>query len=939
MTGTEKAAVRAFTIPHKAILYMDSKKISPFYSWILPQMQKDDNKELSKIDRYFVFDTETRTDLCQNLTFGYFEVYQRKSLEQNGIFYDEKVTTPKEQKILKEYCEKNNISLFTLQQFRQIFLYEVYGLNSTCIGFNLQFDLNHIALNSTTARMKKNEGFSLELSKNWDYPRLLITPISSTLSFISWGGPMNNDKKKKPKRIINNFVDLRTLCHALTDKKHSLESACDAFKTDYKKYKVQEHGKVNAKYIDYCVNDVKSTFSLFLNAKEEFEKYDLPIPFSKVYTPASIGKEFLNMMGVKSFFWKNPDFSDEIIGNIMSCYYGGRTECKIRKKPLNVDLLDFLSMYPTVCTLQNLWRFVIADKIKSTEATQEIIDFVDNFELDHVRDKATWAKLQSIVLVEPIDDVLPIRAQFGDKHAWNIGISQISSTPEPMWYSLADVISSKLYTGKPPKILKAIKFEPVGVQENLKNTNIHGTTVNPHKDDLFKKLIEYRQQQKVLRDKSKGNSKVDYEFYERKQKIIKIITNAISYGIYVEVTAYDNPIKIAIDTYGLNQFQVKKTRMEEPGIMFNPIIAVAITSAARLLLASAEAVLQRESNGKESHAYCDTDSMIVPSKYTNALQKFFYPLNPYDVENKKDVQVFEIEKQNIWFYGISAKRYCLFNIDENGKRTVDEDKTSSHGLGHLLNPFSTESDSDEKEKEDWHKEIWSDILDLEYGDVTMEELQDKYENKYALQKLALSKPSLVKRLSEFNKGKEYHKQIKPSNFGILGFARVINPETDEPIKPMAPFRNPAKDAVHDYFLDYNDKTNEKKLRGKEYWKTFWEIFRDYISHPEAKFDGDLGILERKHVEISEIVHIGKESNAISIDEELDEESYQIYEDPNKIDREFGKIANKVLKLKPKDVKSLGITKPTLWRAQRKIESSEINRISNRIKNLLISHVN
>ena len=647
MTDTEKVAVRAFTIPNNEKMYRDSKKISPFYTLILPQLQKDENDAISKIDRYLVFDTETRTDLYQNLTFGYFEIYQRKSLEQTGIFYDEKVTTAKEKEILQEYCENNNIPLFTLKQFRQIFLHEVYDLHSLCIGFNLPFDLNHIAISSTTARMKKSEGFSLELSRNWDYPRLLITPVSSTLSFISWGNPMSDDKKKKPKRVDNNFVDLRTLCNALTDKKYTLETACKAFKTEHKKYKAQEHGKINPKYIEYCINDVKSTFSLFLNAKEEFEKYNLPIPITKAYTPASIGKEFLNMMGVKSFFSKNTEFPDEVIGNIMSCYYGGRTECKIRKTPLNVDLLDFLSMYPTVCTLQNLWQFVIADHIKSTDATQEIANFVDGFELDHARDKATWNKLQAIVLVEPIDDVLPIRAQFGDKHAWNIGISHIKSAPTPMWYSLADVISSKLYTGKSPKILKAIKFEPIGVQKGLKNTNIHGTTVNPHKDDLFKKLIEYRQEQKGLRDKSKETSRVDFDFYERKQKIIKIITNAISYGIFVEVRVYDKPNKIPIDIFGLKQFQVTKTKVEEPGVMFNPIIAVAITSAARLLLASSEAVLQRESKGRTSHAYCDTDSMMVPSEYTDALQKFFYPLNPYDVENKKDVQVFEIEKKDM----------------------------------------------------------------------------------------------------------------------------------------------------------------------------------------------------------------------------------------------------------------------------------------------------
>ena len=200
MTDAEKVAVRAFTIPNKENMYRDSKKISPFYTSILPQLQKDENDAISKIDRYLVFDTETRTDLYQNLTFGYFEIYQRKSLEQNGIFYDEKVTTAKEKEILLEYGEDNNIPVFTLKQFRQIFLNEVYELHSLCVGFNLPFDLNHIAINSTTARMKKSEGFSLELSKNWDYPRLLITPVSSTLSFISWGNPMSDDNKKKPKK-------------------------------------------------------------------------------------------------------------------------------------------------------------------------------------------------------------------------------------------------------------------------------------------------------------------------------------------------------------------------------------------------------------------------------------------------------------------------------------------------------------------------------------------------------------------------------------------------------------------------------------------------------------------------------------------------------------------------------------------------------------------
>ena len=226
-----------------------------------------------------------------------------------------------------------------------------------------------------------------------------------------------------------------------------------------------------------------------------------------------------------------------MIGNIMSGYFGGRTECKIRKTPTKVDLLDYLSMYPTVCTLQNLWQFVIAEKIEHVEATDEIKKFVDSFTLKDLQNKENWTRLQAVVQIEPEEDVLPLRAQYGENHAWNIGISAVTSKI-PLWYSLADIIASKLYTGKTPKILKAVKFVAGPPQKDLKQIDIHGIKINPYTQDLFKELIQYRKQIQKKRDGyDESNSK--YDEYDRKQLIIKIITNAISYGIFVEITTQD----------------------------------------------------------------------------------------------------------------------------------------------------------------------------------------------------------------------------------------------------------------------------------------------------------------------------------------------------------------------------------------------------------------
>ncbi len=903
--NNQTIAIRAYTVPK------DTKNKRNYTGFQLQTLL---------FDRCIVFDTETTTDLYQNLKFGYFEIWQYKILESVGIFYDSKSVTAKEQEILKQFCLKTDIRLYTIVEFRQIFLHEVYDLKSLCIGFNLPFDLNRIPIKSTTARIRKKDTFSLFFTKNLYYPRLHITHITSTLSFISWGSNWTGTNS-----FLGNFLDLRTLSHALTDKKHTLKSACDAFKTNFKKYKSEKHGVITPQYIEYCINDVKSTHSLYLNAKKEFDTYQLDIPITRAFTPATIGKEFLKKIGVLPFFEKNPDFPFELVGKIMSGYIGGRVECKIRKTPTMVDVLDFLSMYPTVCTLQNLWQFVIAEKIIHIDATRELQDLIDNFTINDVQDKSFWIKLPCMVQIIPNEDVLPIRAQFGDKHAWNIGTCTVSGT-EPMWYPLADVLQSKIHTGKTPKIIQAIKFVPQGVQKNLKNIKIHGIEINPYKGDLFKNLIEYRQELKQKRD-SFAKDTPEYQYYDRKQQVIKIITNAISYGIFVEINTFDESKKVAIDVYGISHFKNKKTKTEKAGYMFNPIIAVAITSAARLLLSTTEALLKKHG---ATHAYCDTDSMMIPPQYTKEIQEFFQPLNPYNF----NADIFKLEYSKKWFYGISSKRYCLYDI-VNGTIVIDDEKYSAHGLGHLLDPFKNNPDDESK----WHKEIWNDIINLHYNKITRESLVEKYSNKYALQQLGITTPSIQKRFKEYNEGKDYHSQIKPANFAILGFSNIKNPKTGELIKPFAPYQNPAKHAVYEEFVDYNDP-DRHKYQGMQHWKPLWDTIEDYMRHPESKFDGDVGVLKRKRVRISSIVHIGKESNQLDKSEifGLDDSSYEIYYDESEINEKFNKLASTILELKPKDVREFGISKQTLWNLKKKIKLQIFFSISIKTKLILLNYL-
>src|SRR2546425_11543160 len=121
----EEIAVRAYTVP--------PSRNTDYFKKL---MQECARPESTIFDRVLVFDTETTVDLYQNLKFGYFQIYQYGNIEDNGLFYDSITVRPKELAELQRYS-KRGIPIYTIEEFRKIFLDEVYDLETLCIGFNL----------------------------------------------------------------------------------------------------------------------------------------------------------------------------------------------------------------------------------------------------------------------------------------------------------------------------------------------------------------------------------------------------------------------------------------------------------------------------------------------------------------------------------------------------------------------------------------------------------------------------------------------------------------------------------------------------------------------------------------------------------------------------------------------------------------------------------
>jgi len=331
-----------------------------------------------------------------------------------------------------------------------------------------------------------------------------------------------------------------------------------------------------------------------------------------------------------------------------------------------------------------------------------------------------------------------------------------------------------------------------------------------------------------------------------------------------------------IDVYSVDNFSFNTKKIEKQGQYFNPIMATLITGSSRLMLAMAEKIATE----KGYFAYCDTDSIFVKPDIAKDIQEFFRQLNPYSLGLVDDM--FKIEKDdndksldNVLFYGISAKRYCLFDTNE-GKINIR--KYSTHGLGQL--------------KDIKGEDVWKAILTNNFLEFT---------DKIAVSQITISKPSTHNRFKKMNENKPFNEKIKPFNFMLTGSEK-------NGIIPCLPYDKDIRGIQYKPFIDYRTgKTSDKlDLDSWEYWYTLEDILTKYVRHNDNKFDYDnQGIAHRKHIVVNRIRYIGKESNNLEDNQlGIEDPDYLEYENPED-------FKQWILSLKPKDVRDKGISKQSL----------------------------
>jgi hypothetical protein len=337
-------------------------------------------------DRYvLVLDTETTIDRAQRLTFGVARYYRTRRAGgklvclDEIIFHDDELPQrdPDGYELLRRYAKYREpaidwkagddltsdapvqIRLLTASEMRELIHVAAYKNRALVVCFNLPFDLSRLAIEWTATRGGKTSaqrqassfegGFTLRYflhdgKPNHYRPELRIKTIDSKRALKQFSAPHEIEDSERDAQGLpfrGHLLDLRTIAFALTDRGHTLESACDAFGVPYRKREA-EHGRITREYIDYCREDVGATAKLYQAVTAEYRRHPINLQITKAFSPASIGKSYLQAMGVRPRLELQSDFPRDVLGHAMTTYYGGRAECRIRRVSVPVVYLDFL---------------------------------------------------------------------------------------------------------------------------------------------------------------------------------------------------------------------------------------------------------------------------------------------------------------------------------------------------------------------------------------------------------------------------------------------------------------------------------------------------------------------------------------------------------------------------------------------------------------------
>ena len=631
---------------------------------------------------------------------------------------------------------------------------------------------------------------------------------------------------------------------------------------------------------------------MYRQLQNRFDAYGLTkTRITDLKSVATVTKALFKEMNVRP--WDREDFPPETIGAIMSTQFGGRCEVRRRRTLDLVRYYDFRSMYLSIRVLIGAWRDVIAESLVAEVATDEVRHLLAHICLDDLPRPETWESLNAIVQIEPDGDLLPARARYGPDLQGvppaprTTGLHPISFPDGTLWFALPDLVYSVLATGKVPRVVRALRLVPYGIQPDLHPIDLLGDPnfhFDPSSDDFYEALIRLREQLKLQRDDARARGHEE-RYREIKAKLggLKPMSNAATHGVPLEtgVQPASERTRVLVYSGGRPGKPEGVEKVERYGRYFNPFLSTFITSAGRLMLGLAE--LQIERRGL-TWAFCDTDSLAPATSDPNQVrdligkceevQAWFEPLNPapeygpflaLKEENKVGPDDHRGLRKPLYCIAISSKQHVLFHMSDDGRPEIR--KATAHGLGNYLPPYPDEdAPSDippprpDLEVDRWVHDVWYRIIEAFLADCPDQAL---YADLPGFDKPVVS----IAGLNTPQANEWFPDRDEPDR---LPFSRALafQANMDEQGQHPTPI------TLYDPDFENAARSTRDRLTGEPVdrtrLKTYADVLGPFHVRPEYKVERgrplDSGTTQRRPISVEGVDRIGKESNMYDEDQ-------------------------------------------------------------------------
>jgi hypothetical protein len=817
----------------------------------------------------------------------------------------------KEFGVLQRFVNNSAFDLGTLEQFRRRVFLKYLKAGALIVAYRAPFEISRIAIKWNKSR-KRRRAFSFYFRMFQDKktgkmrpsgyePGLSIESLDATKAIYRLlkykFHEKDAEREEEEESSDVHILDLGTLTAALTGEAYTFQSACEIFGAPVRKAH-KGRPRVTKAATERLLRDVTAELELLNRLKQEFNRHPVDLVPERCYSSATLAKAYLSVMGVKPPE-KKFKISDRINGIAMQALAAGRAECTIRRTPLPVTYLDFHAQFPAVSHLLDCREILCAESLEFADFTAGARQLLENATPDDCYRPAFWKQLRWYALIEPHDDVLPMRAKFGQREdsdptlAWNFLTSK-----QPIWVTGLDAVAAKLMTGKPLRISEAIQVLPHGVQSGLAPVRLYGQLdVDPRRDDLAVKLVELRASLKAKNPKLAGG--------------LKVAANSAAFGILcqIDVKDLDSPSPLHVFS-GQTDYPTPPVKVwEQPAEFYSPLIASLVTGGSHLLCAMLECAVRDLGGQLEA---MDTDSaMIVSTKdgglvpcaggpgrlekhhapganaairalafmEVDHIRERFEALNPW--RNTLKAPFLKLEEENfasdgerhqLYAYCVSAKLYCLYNFD-GGRLLVR--KPSGHGLGFLQAPYTIgewQRRTGRKWKENlppWIYEAWHFILSRE---LALPHKRPSWLKQPAVMAVPITTPQVLARLGVFKD------DLRPFTVMTVPF-----PKKEVKLLWTGYFIMPQTEKLHDlhgrtmvnivsgetFHIHDNKSSTLPKPSGWLSLRTMEDEINQILSRTESKFctpnggtctSKTIGLLVRRQVFAGEFHYIGREAS-------------------------------------------------------------------------------